>query len=150
MEKKTNREKIREIFTMLRLMDRFGKKRDSEAQLRNRELHPFSAAAHPLRGDNQPQGNPDIIAPLRYPVDGQVLLTKNQKYLRGRVVNISATGMFVACEKAVFNLNENVRVFIKPSNGDRTYQAMAQVVRFNRDPRFKTGYGLKFSTMGGI
>jgi hypothetical protein len=83
-------------------------------------------------------------AASRYPFQGRVIIQKNNRYIKGHATNLSRTGMFVASGTRVFADNERVRVFIKDEQSDKSYNVIAKVVRFNGNPRFPQGYGLKF------
>ena len=76
--------------------------------------------------------------------DARVLMVKNQRYLKGAVLNISRTGLFVVTHERVFQENEAIRVVIRPKGSSRSYKIVARVVRFEARLGCPHGYGLRF------
>jgi hypothetical protein len=75
---------------------------------------------------------------------GKVLMVKNDRYLKGRSVNISNTGIFVETFEKVFEEQELVRLIIKPDGPRKTFKLIARVVRYNSYLNQLRGYGLEF------
>jgi hypothetical protein len=80
----------------------------------------------------------------RYPFKAIVTIEGLETKVVGAAYNISASGLFVKTKEALFELDERVKVFIQPVGSNRSYQAIASVIRY-ADTRPK-GYGLRFST----
>ncbi|MBF0441980.1 MAG: PilZ domain-containing protein [Oligoflexales bacterium] len=81
----------------------------------------------------------------RHPFAGEVLIVKNNRYLKGRAKNISKSGIFVSASERVFKDHEAVRVIIKPFGSGKTYRLVARIARFSNSPLSESkGYGLRF------
>ena len=68
-------------------------------------------------------------------------MVKNARYLKGRSLNISSTGIFVETYEKVFEEQEMVRLVIKPDGPRKTFKLIARVVRFNSYLNQPRGYG---------
>ncbi len=80
----------------------------------------------------------------RQTFQAKALLSRADRYIKGHVVNVSKSGMFVAADRQVFKENETVNIYIKPFGESRKYRVIATVMRFSDVPGQPRGYGLKF------
>lgn len=80
----------------------------------------------------------------RFRMKAKIVIHKNDRYIKGRVINISESGLFVCSDRKIFGDNEVVRISIKPLGMSKYYKAIARVVRFSTDQRYLKGYGLQF------
>ena len=62
----------------------------------------------------------------------------------GSGVNISATGMFVETTDQMFAVGERLKISVRVDGFSRPFNVLAQVVRYNGDPKLPIGYGLRF------
>lgn len=144
---------FRSIVTMLQSMDNFIETKQSgrteaspkttqgatpgsatKAQTRTRQA-PRTASPSRSRG---PKAAP------RFRTKAKIVIHKNDRYIKGRVINISQSGLFVCSDRKIFRDNEVVRISIKLLGMSKYYKAIARVVRFNTDQRYLKGYGLQF------
>jgi hypothetical protein len=79
----------------------------------------------------------------RLPFHAKVLIHKNDRYVKGRAVNISKSGIFVESLLPIFKKEETVNLSIRSDSGER-YNVIAKVTRFNAGPYGRKGYGLQF------
>lgn len=79
----------------------------------------------------------------RATVKGRVDFHNDSQIASGMGVNISASGLFVETTKDIFQLGELVKVTVRIDSLD-TFNALAKVIRFNKDAQFPVGYGLMF------
>ncbi len=139
---------FRSIITMLQSMDEFidAKKTGREATI-SQGATPGSAIQAPKgqapRTTNQKRTVRKGPSP-RFRMKAKIVIHKNDRYIKGRVVNISKSGLFVCSDRKIFGDNEIVRISIKPLGMSKYYKAIARVVRFNTDQRYLKGYGLQF------
>lgn len=138
------------ILAMLQLMDQ-------EMDMRQRERSPRKGAEPaPNKTRHRPKdAAPQAVAPRRgagkkpaprFRFNAKVILHRNDRYVKGRALNISRSGIFMASGRKLFQENEVVRIAIKPHGMARYYKAVVRVVRFNGDSRSVPGYGLQFVT----
>jgi hypothetical protein len=85
-----------------------------------------------------------IMGDKRMRFTGKAMLHKNDRYIKGKVLNISKSGVFIEAGRYLFRENERVRLYIKPDGMSKGYKSIAVVSRYNNDPRYPQGYGLKF------
>src|SRR5690606_34491233 len=78
----------------------------------------------------------------RLPFKAKAVLHKNDRYVKGTVLNVSKTGIFIESEREIFKENETVRLYNKPQGLKKQYSVIATVTRYNNDPRYPRGYGL--------
>lgn len=85
-----------------------------------------------------------VMGDKRVRFTGKAMLHKNDRYIKGKVLNISKSGVFIEAGRYLFRENERVRLYIKPDGMSKGYKSIAIVSRYNNDPRYPKGYGLKF------
>lgn len=131
------------ILTMLQIMDKFIMQREEQAKLRNREmaLPPVSSTPRPCRVGTTLR----VPSARRFSFSAKVVIHKNDRYVKGRAIDISASGMFVCVDRKVFREHEKVRLYIRPQGMRKSFKAIATVVRFQAK-NGHDGYGLRFST----
>lgn len=100
--------------------------------------HPNKKRINLLRGKTSPA--------MRFKWQAKVVLSKHERYTKGRVVNISNSGIFIETHKNVFRLHENVKLYIKPDDGGDAYTIIAKVIRFTSNGKNPPGYGLRFAS----
>ena len=84
----------------------------------------------------------------RATIRGRVIVHNNGNHSIGEGVDISETGMFVETEKEIFTVGERLKVSVRAEGLDKPFNAEAHVIRYNSDPRFPVGYGIKFEDLG--
>jgi len=80
----------------------------------------------------------------RATIAGRVIVHNDGQLIIGSGVNISSSGIFVETKDQMFNVGERLKLSVRVDGFSRAFNAIAQVVRFNSDPRFPVGYGLRF------
>jgi len=80
----------------------------------------------------------------RATVSGRVVVHNNGQLAIGQGVNISTTGIFVETQDQIFTIGSQLKLSVRCKGLAKAFNAMAQVIRFNSDPRFPIGYGLRF------
>jgi hypothetical protein len=85
----------------------------------------------------------------RATIAGRVIVHNDGQLIIGSGVNISSSGMFVETRDQMFNVGERLKVSVRVDGFSRAFNTVAQVVRFNSDPRFPVGYGLRFEGLEG-
>lgn len=80
----------------------------------------------------------------RASIAGRVIVHNNGQLVIGSGVNISRTGIFVETTEQIFTLGENLKLTVKCDGLGRPFNAVAEIIRFNSDPRFPIGYGMRF------
>lgn len=83
----------------------------------------------------------------RASIQGRVIVHNNGQLVIGSGVNISATGIFVETSDQIFTVGEKLKLSVRCDGVARPFNAIAQVIRFNTDPRYPMGYGLRFETL---
>jgi hypothetical protein len=83
----------------------------------------------------------------RAAVNGRVVVHNNGQLVIGAGVNISSTGIFVETNDQIFTVGEKLKLSVRAEGFAKPFNAVAQVVRFNSDPRFPIGYGLRFEDL---
>lgn len=152
---KSPREQYNSILSMLQLMDdhlQVNRLAETVVSERPRGAEPGSALRAPQgqrprepRTANATGRRAGAVKPAtRFRMRGKVVIHKNDRYVKGMVLNISKSGLFVYSDCKIFNENEVVRLSIRPQGSDKYYKAIARVVRFNENSRYVKGYGLKF------
>jgi hypothetical protein len=86
------------------------------------------------------------VAP-RASVTGRVVIHNNGNLTIGAGVNVSTSGIFVETNEPIFTIGEKLKLSVKAEGMEKPFNAVAQVVRYNSDPRFPMGYGLKFEVL---
>jgi len=137
---------------MLHLMDHAVKIREVSRRIeRNEQLSSDAKPLKKVRENKHRRFSPNVAVvtkrggvATRYNLEAKVIIEKNDRYLNGYALNISSSGLFVKTNKRVFRDSETIRLKIRPRGGRRFYKAVAEVVRFNEDSRYPSGYGLRF------
>lgn len=86
------------------------------------------------------------LAP-RASIGGRVVIHNNGNLTIGAGVNVSSSGIFVETHEPIFSLGEKLKLSVKVDGMDRPFNAVATVIRYNSDPRFPLGYGLRFEVL---
>lgn len=146
-----------DILAMLRQMDRHIEAKEYEAKssdsapksevLTKREKKTAKASPATDVAIQQINGRKvvrRIMGDKRLKFSGKAMLHKNDRYIKGKVLNISKSGIFIEAGRYLFRENERVRLYIKPEGMSKGYKSIAVVSRYNEDPRYPRGYGLKF------
>ena len=85
----------------------------------------------------------------RATINGRVVVHNNGQLVIGGGVNISSTGIFVETKDQIFTVGERLKLSVRAEAFSRPFNVLAQVVRYNSDPRFPVGYGLRFDDLEG-
>lgn len=83
----------------------------------------------------------------RASIGGRVVVHNNGQLVIGAGVNISSTGIFVETRDQIFTVGERIKLSVRSESLSRPFNVLAQVVRFNSDPNFPLGYGLRFEDL---
>ena len=83
----------------------------------------------------------------RASVSGRVVVHNNGQLAIGQGVNISSSGIFVETQDQIFTIGSQLKLSVRCNGLPKAFNAMAQVVRFNSDPKFPIGYGLRFDNL---
>src|SRR5690606_25316412 len=83
----------------------------------------------------------------RATIKGRVVVHNNGQLVIGSGVNISSSGMFVETNDQIFTVGERLKLSVRAEGFTRPFNVVAQVVRYNSDPRYPIGYGLKFEDL---
>lgn len=142
----TAQTQFRSILSMLQLMDQ-------EVEIKQWR-RPKDKGVEPGQNASGPKPKePKTVAPRRgatkkaaprFRFRAKVILHRNDRYIKGRAINISRSGMFIYSDRRIFRENEVVRIAIKPQGMTKYYKALARVVRYNENTEFLRGYGLQF------
>lgn len=80
----------------------------------------------------------------RASIAGRIVVHNNGQIVIGQGVNISSTGIFVETTDQLFRVGEKLKLSVRVDGMIKAFNATALVIRFNGDPQFQTGFGLKF------
>ncbi|MDE3268876.1 MAG: PilZ domain-containing protein [Pseudomonadota bacterium] len=81
----------------------------------------------------------------RIGIQGKVIAHNNGKVIISGGINISASGIFVeTTEENSFQVGELIKLTVKADHLGYPFNVTAQMMRFNSDPRYPNGYGMKF------
>lgn len=83
----------------------------------------------------------------RATISGRVVVHNNGQLVIGAGVNISSTGIFVETRDQLFTVGEKLKISVRAEAFSKPFNVIAQVVRYNSDPRFPVGYGLRFEDL---
>lgn len=97
----------------------------------------ISAEATPKRRKGAPRAS----------IAGRVIVHNNGQLIIGSGVNISSTGIFVETKENIFNLGEVLKLSVKCDGIKKPFNVTARVIRYNTDPKYPIGYGLKFEVI---
>ena len=98
---------------------------------------PTSEASIASRRSNAPRAT----------IMGRIVIHNNGQLAIGNGVNISSSGIFVETDKQIFTIGEMLKVSVRCNGLAKPFNAIARVIRFNNDPRFPVGYGLRFEDL---
>lgn len=115
---------------------------DSGSEAAPAPMHPSvvetrASAPSEKRGDAAPRAT----------IAGRVVVHNNGQLVIGAGVNISASGIFVETRDQIFTVGEKLKLSVRVDSFQKAFNVVAQVVRYNSDPRFPVGYGLKFEDL---
>ena len=83
----------------------------------------------------------------RATITGRIVVHNDGQLVIGSGANISSCGIFVETKDQLFTVGERLKLSVRAEGFVRPFNAVAQVVRYNSDPRFPVGYGLKFEDL---
>ena len=83
----------------------------------------------------------------RATIQGRVVVHNNGQLVIGSGVNISASGIFVETKDQLFTVGERLKLSVRAEPFTKPFNVVAQVVRYNSDPKAPIGYGLKFEDL---
>ena len=88
----------------------------------------------------------------RATIRGRIIVHNGGQLVIGSGVNVSSSGIFIEFPKQVYALGEKLKLTCRIDRLVKPFNVTAEVIRFNQDPRFPIGYGLRFldlsSTIG--
>jgi hypothetical protein len=93
------------------------------------------------------KGNERRDAAPRASISGRIIVHNNGQLVIGSGANISSTGIFVETKDQLFTVGERLKLSVRADAFAKPFNVQAQVVRYNSDPRFPVGYGLKFEDL---
>jgi hypothetical protein len=97
-------------------------------------------------GPNLSESERRATAP-RATIAGRVIVHNNGQLVIGGGVNISSSGIFVETKDQIFTVGERLKLSVRAEGFTRPFNVLAQVVRYNSDPKFPVGYGLRFDEL---
>ncbi len=80
----------------------------------------------------------------RASIAGRIVVHNNGQIIIGQGVNISSTGIFVETTDQIFKVGEKLKLSVRVDGMIKAFNATALVIRYNVDPHYQTGFGLKF------
>jgi hypothetical protein len=80
-------------------------------------------------------------------ISGRVVVHNNGQLVIGTGVNISSTGIFVETRDQIFTVGEKLKISVRAEGFGKAFNVVAQVVRYNSDPKMPVGYGLRFEDL---
>ncbi len=87
------------------------------------------------------------LRPPRATIQGQVIVHNDGQLIIGRGVNISSSGIFIETSEMIFKVGEVLKLTCRVDGFYKSFNAQAEVIRFNSDPSSPIGYGLRFTTI---
>ena len=100
-----------------------------------------------LPASQEPVAQARITGAPRASISGRVIVHNNGQIVIGSGVNISGTGMFVETKDQIFTVGEMLKLSVRCEGMSKAFNAVAQVIRYNLDQRWPTGYGLRFVSL---
>lgn len=98
-----------------------------------------------MKRDNIPLATEERrSAAPRASIAGRIVVHNNGQIVIGQGVNISSTGIFVETKDQIFRVGEKLKLSVRVDGMIKAFNATALVIRFNGDPQYQTGFGLKF------
>jgi hypothetical protein len=88
-----------------------------------------------------------VERPPRATINGQIIVHNNGELVIGGGVNISASGIFVETDKALFKVGEVLKLTCRVEGIDKPFNVEAEVMRFNQKDSTSQGYGLSFTNI---
>ncbi|MFW7378542.1 MAG: PilZ domain-containing protein [Oligoflexus sp.] len=139
MDKRRQSLEQRLVIDMLRIINRYEGAKSSQL------LHQGQKKQDPLRlcfqfnkGHERNKRNHQRIA-----FEGEVNLNKDDDFIVGYCLNISASGIYMTCHPQDFvRVNDHVHLIIKLHDNEEIFRAPARVARADRN-----GYALQFMTL---
>jgi hypothetical protein len=83
----------------------------------------------------------------RATISGRVIVHNNGQLVIGAGVNISSSGIFVETKDQIFTVGERLKLSVRAEGFTKPFNVLAQVVRYNSDPKYPVGYGLRFDEL---
>lgn len=84
----------------------------------------------------------------RVGVKGRVIAHNDGQVIMSGGINISASGIFVETEventDPSFQVGEQIKLTVKADDLSYPFNVVAEMMRFNSDPNYPTGYGMRF------
>jgi hypothetical protein len=80
-------------------------------------------------------------------ISGRVVVHNNGQLVIGTGVNISSTGIFVETRDQLFTVGEKLKLSVRVEGFAKAFNVVAQVIRYNADPRHPVGYGMCFEDL---
>lgn len=142
IRKKTDQKRVHELTAILRKLQRFTSvyspnrtafKNHADSKIEKTEVTKYS----PIVKD---------VAP-RIEFVAKAVMTKNNRYVKGQIINISESGIFIETTTKIFRENEFVKIFINPDGGLGPYTVVAKVIWFGHKNHNMICYGLKFAQL---
>lgn len=84
----------------------------------------------------------------RVGIKGRVIAHNDGQVIMSGGINISASGIFVETEventDPSFQVGEQIKLTVKADDLSYPFNVIAEMMRFNSDPNYPTGYGMRF------
>lgn len=78
---------------------------------------------------------------------GRIIIHNNGQLSIGSGVNISVTGIFVETREQLFDVGEQLKLSVRCDGMSRPFNVVAEVTRYNANPLWPIGYGLRFADL---
>jgi hypothetical protein len=83
----------------------------------------------------------------RASIAGRIVIHNDGQLAIGKGINISPTGIFVETTEKLFQVGEQIKMSVRAEGISRPFNVVAKAIRYNSDPRYPIGYGLKFEEL---
>lgn len=110
------------------------------------EIHEELGLAPATPKDNKTLQKRRSAAP-RASISGSVIVHNDGQLTIGKGVNISSTGIFIETKDQIFTVGEKLKLTVRCPGLKKPFNVTAEVIRFNAQPPYPTGYGLRFENM---
>lgn len=84
----------------------------------------------------------------RASISGSVIVHNDVQLALGHGVNISSTGIFIETKDQIFTVGEKLKLTVRCAGLRKPFNVTAEVIRFNAQGPYPTGYGLRFESLG--
>lgn len=135
----------RTIMSILKLMDQYASERERTYSNKDLYMNKFreKTFAKDLADARSGSG---VRNHTRLEFKGKASIITRQDMVKGEVLNISPSGVYIFSDTLAFEPNEKVRIKLVPEGFDRPLKSVATVIRIDEEMK-GFGYGLRFNTV---